>query len=47
MSSPYIPADAAVAINETLDCCPVVKPGQNVLILAADRQIARRPTFFS
>jgi hypothetical protein len=35
MSIAYIPADAAVAINDMLDCCAVVKPGQNVLILAA------------
>src|SRR6185369_10586102 len=35
MSSAYMPADAAVAINDMLDCCAVVKPGQNVLILAA------------
>ena len=30
-----MPADAAVAINDMLDCCAVVKPGQNVFILAA------------
>jgi hypothetical protein len=35
MSIAYLPADAAVAINDMLDCCAVVKPGQNVLILAA------------
>jgi len=35
MSIAYMPADAAVAINDMLDCCAVVKPGQNVLILAA------------
>ncbi len=35
LSIPYTPADAAVAINDMLDCCAVVKPGQNVLILAA------------
>ncbi len=35
MSSAYMPADTAVAINDMLDCCAVVKPGQNVLILAA------------
>ena len=35
MSSAYMPADAAVAINDMLDCCAVVQPGQNVLILAA------------
>ena len=35
MSSSYMPADAAVAINDMLDCCAVVQPGQNVLILAA------------
>jgi hypothetical protein len=35
MSIAYIPGDAAVAINDMLDCCAVVRPGQNVLILAA------------
>jgi hypothetical protein len=35
MSIAYMPADAVVAINDMLDCCAVVKPGQNVLILAA------------
>ena len=35
MSIAYMPADAAVAINDMLDNCAVVKPGQNVLILAA------------
>ena len=35
MSSAYMLADAAVAINDMLDCCAVVKPGQHVLILAA------------
>src|SRR6185436_17319729 len=35
MPSAYVPADAAVAINDMLDCCALVKPGQNALILAA------------
>lgn len=31
----YVLADVTVAINDMLDCCAVVKPGQNVVILAA------------
>ena len=42
MSIAHIPADAAVAINDMLDCCACVKPGQHVLILAAIDRIARR-----
>jgi len=32
MSIAYIPGDAAVAINDMLDCCAVVRPGQKTTL---------------